>query len=63
MAARSAGSAENSLLAAEELVLSDEDSAPSVAPEVPSNLDSSAGLMVQIAKYNSVYEGCLVLSC
>jgi len=55
VAVRSAGLTENSFVVDEgqPLVPSDEDLTPSVSPEAPSELDSSTGLMIQIAEYKA----------
>ena len=57
VAVRSAGLTENSFVVDEVpplvLVPSDEDLTPSVSPEAPSELDSSTGLMIQIAEYKA----------
>jgi hypothetical protein len=55
VAVRSAGLTENSFVVDEgpRLVPSDEDLTPSVSPEAPSELDSSTGLMIQIAEYKA----------
>ena len=55
VAVRSAGLTENSFVVDEgpPLVPSDEDLTPSVSPEAPSELDSSTGLMIQIADYKA----------